>query len=61
LNIKDNENGENIFENRVLIASIIDDIVKLEERINFIQMDQVLLRRYIGILRKEFAGAIPRN
>ena len=61
MNIRDKENGENIFENRVLIATIIDDIAKLEERVNFIQMDQVQLRRYIGILRKELAGAITRN
>lgn len=52
------EQEENIFDDRVLLATIIEDITRLREQIDFIQRDQVLLSTHIQrMLKEELIGA----
>jgi hypothetical protein len=53
---------ENIFEDRILLATIIEDITRLGERINSLEMDQFLLCRCIRrMLKEELTRVLQRN
>ena len=45
--------NENIFEDRVLLATAIEDITRLGERIDSLEKDQVLVRQFILRMLKE--------